>query len=47
MANDAYDSRRSVGGVDRRKDLDKNAIDEEIYKDMKTRKLVKLEDYDF
>ena len=39
--------RRGVGGVEKRGDLDINAIDLEINKDIKTRKLVKLADFDF
>ena len=33
MVNDAGNARRAVGGVDKRADLDVNAIDEEIDKD--------------
>ena len=38
---------RGVGGAEKRGDLDINAIDLEINKDIKTRKLVKLADFDF
>ena len=40
-------ARRGIGGVDKRAELDMNEIDEEINKDFKTRKLLKVADYDF
>ena len=39
--------RRGIGGVDRRGNLDTNAIDDEINKDSGTRKLVKVADYPY
>ena len=44
---DEDDLKRGVRGADKRGDLDANAIDIEINKDIETRKLVKLADYDF
>ena len=46
-ADEDNNNRRGVEGTDKRGNLDIDEIDEEINKDVETRKLVKLEDYEY
>ena len=46
-ANEDNNARRGVEGSDKRANLDMDEIDDEINVDQETRKLVKLEDYEY